>query len=93
MFLSIEILRRENGTHDITDESIACFGQILYKFCVEFVVSVPWTACERNRGLDAFEHVNFTRDVLLIIVIFEKRAMKYVSTLTWTEGTRLIRRF
>ena len=51
-------------THDVGDEPVARLGEVLDELGVELVVGVPRPAGERDRGLEALEHVDLARDVL-----------------------------
>ena len=51
-------------THDIANQFIAGFSQILDKFGVQFIVCVPGSTSEGDGRLNALKHVNLPRDVL-----------------------------
>jgi hypothetical protein len=51
-------------THDITNQLIAGFSQILDELGVQFVVCVPGSTSQGDGGLDTLKHVYLPGDVL-----------------------------
>lgn len=81
-------------THDITNQFIAGFSQILDELGVQFVVCVPGSASQGDGRLDTFKHVYLPGDVLFQEKLGTQYLLKKrVIIHTCTDWTRLMRRF
>ena len=80
-------------THNIANQFIAGFSQILDELGVQFVVCVPGSTSQGDGRLDTLKHVYLPGDVLFGKVRNAMLLQKRILIRTCTDWTRLMRRF